>query len=260
MMKKSFYLFTFLCSLIFYGGCADVPSTKTVEKPNTATTNEKPTEKSAQTLHGKIIKMEKDMLLVAVTEEKDICQVSTSTFIGDITQVEPGDMVEIGFDGMVLDIYPEIIANPDYVIFTEKGEDFVGLYNNILLDLYQGDAGLNSDINLIALDLTEDENLTDSEKNALLYLLWNETQIVTRFATYDDLLAENLIVVEKDTKFANMENGILINLKSTKAEKNMFTFSVQKWRSSLGAYGFENCTAKKENEKWSYTVGSEMMS
>jgi hypothetical protein len=259
-MGKYLYMLAFLCSLIFYGGCATVQPAEIDEKPPTAVTNEKPKVKSMQTLHGKIIKMEKDMLFVAITEKKDICQVSTNAFIGDITQVEPGDIVEIGFSGVVLDIYPEIIANPDYVIFTEEGEDFVGLYYNILFNLFEGDPGLNNDINFIALDLTEDENLTDSEKKALLYLLWNRTQIETRLATYDELLAENLIVIEKDTKFAKMDTGIWMNMKSSKMEKDTFTFSAQKWRSSLGAYGFVDCIAKKQNGKWSYIVGGEMMS
>ncbi len=258
-MKKTFMIL-FICCLSFYSGCGKKIPAGTPDKPSTSFTNEKPTEKSAQTLHGKIIKMEKDMLFVAIAEEKDICQVSTNAFKGDFTQIEPGDMVEIGFSGVVLDIYPEIIANPDYVIFTEKGEDFVGLYYNILLDLIKVDPALNSDINFMALDLTEDENLTESEKKALLYLLWNKTQIETRMATYDDLIAENLISIDKDTRFAEMKNGILVNLKSTKAEKDSFAFSVQKWRSSLGAYGFVDCTAKKEDGKWSYIVGGEMVS
>ncbi|MCQ4936643.1 hypothetical protein [Anaerotignum propionicum] len=257
---KKLYMILFICCLVFFSGCGNVKPSETAENPPITLTNEKPKEKSVKTLHGKIIKIEKDMLFVAITEEKDICQVSTSAFIGDITQIEPGDMVEIGFSGMVLDIYPEILANPDYVILTEKSEDFVGLYYNILLDLFKTDPALNSDINLIAINLSEEENLTDSEKKALLYLLWNKTQIETRMATYDDLIAENLITIEKDTGFAQMENGIWVNLKSTKAEKDMFTFSVQKWRSSLGAYGFVDCTAKKEDGKWSYIVGGEMMS
>lgn len=257
---KKVYMILFICCLLFYSGCGKAKPAETTEIPTTAVTNEKPQKKSVQTIHGKIIKMEKDMLLVAISEEKDICQVSTRAFIGDINQIKPGDLVEIGFSGMVLDIYPEIIANPDYVIFTEKSEDFVGLYYNILIDLFETDPALNSDINFIAIDLTEDENLTDSEKKALLYLLWNKTQIETRMATYDDLIADNLIVIEKDTGFAEIENGISINLKSTKAEKDTFTFSVQKWRSSLGAYGFADCTAKKENGKWSYIVGAEWIS
>lgn len=257
---KKVYMILFSCCLLFYSGCGKAKPAETTEIPTTAVTNEKPQKKSVQTLQGKIIKMEKDMLLVAISEEKDICQVSTSAFIGDITQIEPGDMVEIGFNGVVLDIYPEIIANPDYVISTVKGEDFVGLYYKILLDLFEVDPALNSDINLIALNLSEEENLTDSEKKALLYLLWNQTQIETRMATYDDLIAENLISIEKGTGFAKMENGIWVDMKSTKAEKDMFTFSVQKWRSSLGAYGFVDCTAKKEDGKWSYIVGGEMMS
>ena len=38
------------------------------------------------------------------------------------------------------------------------------------------------------------------------------------------------------------------------------TFSLQKYRSSLGAYCFYDCTARQEGDGWSYAVGAEMIS
>ncbi|WP_304508874.1 hypothetical protein [Anaerotignum sp.] len=262
-MKKYFCFAAFICCLFLYTGC----SNEKIKEPNSSDnsqvveTNHKPSIKSEETMIGKIIKIDSDSIFVADTEdEHGLYQISASEFADETSNLSVGDIVEIGFDGLILEIYPGIIANVDYIMFLEKGEDFVGLYHDIFMDLYETDSGLNSDIDYIALDLTKDKNLTPSEKNALLYLLWCDMLIETRLATYDDLLAENLITINKNTGFSELENGMLLKLESTKAEDENFTFTAEKWRSSLGAYYFNNCDAKKENGKWTYSIGQEMIS
>lgn len=248
-----------LCFLLFIGGCAHMSQPADITQPSEA--NHKPFVKSEKIMKAKIMKMQNDTLLVADTEESSgLYQVSTDTLLVDVSQISAGDMVEIGFNGLVLESYPAIIGNADYIIFLEEGEDFVGLYHDILIKLYDTDKALNSDINFIALDLTKDKNLSDSEKNALLYLLWNTTQVETRLATYQDLLSENLITIDENADFAQLETGILFMLETSVAESESFTFTAEKWRSSLGAYFFSDCHAKKVNGKWNYEIGREMIS
>ncbi len=261
-MNANFFVAIFISSMIFFSGCGkDKPlEGGSSDNPSTSKTNHITKGNSQQTIVGKVIKTENEMLLISDTTGNGLYQISSPAYNGDISDISPGDLIEVGFDGMILEMYPAIVANPDYVVLVEKGEDFVGFYCEILLDLFQTDPGLNSDISFIALDLTEDKNLSESEKIALLYLLWNATQIETRLGTYDDLLAENLITIDNDTKFAEINKGILMKLESSKAEKDQFIFTAEKWRTSLDAYWFTDCESKKENGKWSYGIGKEMIS
>jgi hypothetical protein len=261
-MKKQFY-FAIICCLFLYTGC----SNEKIKEPNSSDnsqvveTNHKPSMKSEETMIGKIIKIDSDTIFVAdIKNESGLYQVSTSNFSEETSNLSVGDIIEIGFDGLIFEIYPGIIANPDYIIFQEKSEDFVGLYHNIIMNLFETDPQLNSDIDFIALDLTKDKNLTSSEKNALIYLLGNTTQIQTRLATYDDLLSENLIVVDNNTGFSELENGILFKMETSIVEDDKFSFTAEKWRSSLGAYYFNNCNGKKEGGKWTYSIGEEIIS
>ena len=257
-MKHIFQIWMLIGGMVFTSGCTEnfaptgvIADTKIPVQSNI---------KSEVIKTGKIIKLQEDMMLVAETgDSSGLYQVPVNAPT-DTPAFSVGDLVEVGFSGMILEIYPAIIANPDYVRLLEKGEDFVGLYAEVLMDLFQTDPALNDQIQFIALNLTEEANLTLGEKNALLYLLWNETQIETRLATYDDLLAESLISVDEASGFSMLDHGILFHLSAEKAEKNKFKFSADKWRSSLGAYYFYDCTAKKENGTWGYTIGAEMIS
>ncbi|NCC15789.1 MAG: hypothetical protein EOM28_05490 [Clostridia bacterium] len=259
-MKNHIPTSLFICFLLFTGGCAneDRNTAQPTDITQPSEAKNKPLVKSEKIMKAKIIEMQNDTILVADTEENSgLYQVFADALLGDISPISVGDMVEIGFDGSVLEIYPAIIANVDYIMLLEKGENFVGLYHDIFMKLYDTDTALNSDISFIALDLTKDKNLNDSEKNALLYLLWNTTQVETRLATYQDLLSENLITLDGNSDFAQLETGILFILETSEVEMENVTFTAEKWRSSLGAHCFNDCHAKKVNGEWHYEIGGE---
>jgi len=260
-MKKNYIIFALICFSLFIGGCTK----EELETPQPLDTDQVSNNigeiQSEKVITGKIIETREESFLVADTEDENgLYQVSLDTLKGNTSEISAGDMVEIGFDGLVLEIYPAIIANPDYMVFLEKSEDFVGLYHDIFIDLYETDSGLNSGIDFIAVDLTKDNILTDSEKNALLYLLRNAAQVETRLATYDDLFLENLVSVDRETEFSQIDTGILFIMETSDLEKDSFQFTAEKWRSSLGAYVFYDCTAKKDKGIWGYEIGEEMIS
>ncbi len=257
-MKRILFI-ALTCILFFCSGCAK-ESEGLNPSPSTSAIKNRPSAKSEAVMMGKIIKMENNMILVADTEQIGLFQVSSDAFWGDISHLRLGDMIEIGFDGTVLETYPAILANVQYIMLLENSEDFVGLYYDIFMKLYHEDLNLNTDIDLIALDLTEENNLTDSEKNALLYLLWNTTQLQTRLATYEDLLSENLITLDALTGYAEFKTGVLLKLETSETEEEGFTFNAEKWHSSLGAYFFTDCQAKKENGTWVFVIGTEVIS
>jgi hypothetical protein len=143
----------------------------------------------------------------------------------------------------------------------ENDSDVVALYRTVFNDLYEMDTALNSDIAFIALDLTRAENLSQEQQETLAQLLAEDTGLEVRFSTYKDLVDQRLIVYsEGDSSFTLFETGILFTFVTEHLEKDSFRFSADKWRSSLGAYGFSDCTATLTDDGWTYQVGSEFIS
>ncbi len=143
----------------------------------------------------------------------------------------------------------------------DDSNDLVALYRTVFNDLYEKDPALNSDITLIALDLTQAENLSQDQKDTLAELLTEDTGLEVRFSTYSDLLDQRLIVYsEGNNSFTFFETGILFTFTTESVEKGSFRFSADKWRSSLGAYGFSDCTATLTDAGWTYQIGSEFIS
>jgi hypothetical protein len=167
-----------------------------------------------------------------------------------------GQTVEIGFSGMVMESYPMQPAEVTYLKITGTEDDMVGFYAGVIDDLWTTDEGLNSDIEMIALDLSEVSPLTDGEREALVYVVGNRYGLQTIRSTYDDLVSEGLI----DDEALYFEKGILIDIRVTTAGTDQFTFDISKWRSGLGAYFFIDCEAERTDDGWTYTVGSEAIS
>lgn len=143
----------------------------------------------------------------------------------------------------------------------ESAKDIVTLYRTVFNDLYERDDALNSEIEFIALDLTRTENLSQDQQETLAALLTEDTGVEVRFSTYGDLLDQWLIVYsEGDSSFTFFETGILFTFVTEHLEEDSFRFSADKWRSSLGAYGFSDCTATLTDLGWTYQIGSEFIS
>ncbi|MBP1757904.1 MAG: hypothetical protein H6Q61_153 [Firmicutes bacterium] len=139
--------------------------------------------------------------------------------------------------------------------------DIVALYRSVLNDLYERDTALNDGIVFIAMDFTRAENLTQEEKDTLAQQFAEDTGLEVRFSTYRDLLDQRLIVYSEGTSsFTFFETGILFTFVTEEVEDGSFEFTADKWRSSLGAYGFSDCTATLRDGSWSYEIGSEFIS
>lgn len=165
--------------------------------------------------------------------------------------LKPGMTVDISYSGEVMESYPAQLAGTKTLQITGENDDILGFYMQLIRDIYDVDSGLNSGIEMIVLDLSEVENLTDAEKSALIYLMQNEYGYVTFEDTYDELVEKGLIV---DSYF---ENGILISFTDMSFNRNSFTFSLTKWRSGLGAYYYIDCKAGKDADgDWTYEIGT----
>ena len=172
------------------------------------------------------------------------------------TSFQPGDTVEVGYDGMTAESWPGSFGSPAYARRLSAGDDLVGLYLQIIDRLYQTDPGLNSDISLLAFDLSAVENLSPAEQAALLYLAGDAYGVETRQATFDKLADSGLI----DRERLVFPDGLLISFSDMEFSSDSFRFAVQKWRSGLGAYFFIDCEAVKKNGVWSFTIGVEAIS
>ena len=75
----------------------------------------------------------------------------------------------------------------------------------------------------------------------------------------EELAEEGLIRADPDSGFEEFPAGLLLTVEDSIEADGRHTFSLQKYRSSLGAYCFYDCTARQEGDGWSYAVGAEMI-
>lgn len=163
----------------------------------------------------------------------------------DLSEIQVGDSIKITYNGIILESYPAQIS-ADCINILESNLLIEG-YIAIIDDIYKDDSALNSDINMIALDLTGITNLSKTDKDILLIKLYDMYGLEVKESTYDQLVEEGLIN-EKELYFPT---GIIISISNSKYNegKKTLTYDINKWRSGLGAIGYEG-KVKLDGEKW----------
>jgi len=134
------------------------------------------------------------------------------------------------------------------VVFTvactqEEADDKVGAYKTVIEKLYEEDSALNSEIQYIAIDTSTIVNLDDEEKNALLEELENYG-----FTVLDMTMAE--LEEEGYVKDLYFEEGIFFEIKDEAIKGNSITMDVSKWRSGLGAIGYDGMVVTYMDGQW----------
>jgi len=208
---------------------------------------------------GKVIKINDKSILISNAGNEvnsgDLYILSTEHDY-DKEKIKPGAIIEIEYDGTILESYPAQFGNVKNIKFIEMKDDMVGFYEKVFDKLWETDKGLNSDIEILAFDLSKTTNLSDSEKSALIYVLGNKYRLETVSGTFEKLRNDGYI----DKEMLVFKNGILFSFEVTKQSENSFMFNAEKWRSGDGAYFLKDCTAKKTNDVWDYEIGSEAIS
>ena len=247
-MKKTTLILFIIALLLMLGAC-------TTNQVDDNTSNLQAKAK----LIGKVIKIYDKYFLVSSSEDEtkfsDLYIVSTD-FDYDKEKIKPGAIIEIGYDGTIMESYPAKFGDIKYIKFIEQKDDLVGLYEKVFDKLWETDKGLNMDIDILAFDLSKTTNLSEAEKSALIYVLGNKYSLETVSGTFDQLSEQGYI----DKENLYFENGILFSFEVIKESKNSFEFNAQKWRSGKGAYFFNDCTAKKTNNGWDFKIGGEAIS
>ena len=165
---------------------------------------------------------------------------------------------------------------------TEGFDDLCGLYLRVLEDLWTVDEGLNSDLATVGVDLSC-TRLSPGERSAVAYAFGVSHGVTAVEGTWDELVEQGYITGEVlegggDAQFYQWEDGCLFTIEEsdepvvfsmpslgpgeTMPGYDAVAFDAHKWRSSLGAYMFADCTAVSNGDgHWSdYTVGAEMIS
>lgn len=129
---------------------------------------------------------------------------------------------------------------------SKEAPDTIGAYTAVIDKLYNEDTALNSDIKYIAIDTSKISNLSDEEKSKLLKDL-EEYGYTVLDMTFEELEKEGYI---KDLYF---EEGILFKIEDEPVSGKSITMDVSKWRSGLGAIGYDDLKVEYKNSKWEVT-------
>lgn len=186
-----------------------------------------------------------------------------------------GALVEVTWDGTVMESYPAQFGEVDSVRILETGfDDLCRLYLDVLNDLWEVDPGLNDGITELGVDLSE-TSLPESEQSAVAYAFGMDHGLMPMEGTYQELVDQGYI----DGENLFWEDGCLFSIRETQDEDpvvfslpslgpgdempdyNGVRFVAEKWRSGTGAYCFSDCTAVSTGGQWGeYTVGTEAIS
>lgn len=137
---------------------------------------------------------------------------------------------------------------------SEDETALVDFYFGVIKDLYEEDHGLNDNVEVIAVDLSNVENLSEDGKTVLLEKVAEEYSAESREASYQELVSEGAI--SNPEEFPSFDNGLLFSFTDFEATGDTIKFDAEKWRTALGAYFFVDCTAEKGDDgTWTYEVG-----
>ncbi len=199
--------------------------------------------------------------------------------------LEDGMAVDVAFNGHVLESFPAQLGEVYSVSAWSRGRgrngggtmfDLCGLYLQVLDDLWKKDPALNGDVSQIALDLSQAPGeLTEGEKTALVHRFGELHGVEAFAATFEELEEQGYLTSEplgngapEGAAFVRWEDGCLFSITPSEDHEGesyslpTLFFNAEKWRSSLGAYGFYDCSAGwGQVSTWNgYQIGSEMIS
>lgn len=199
--------------------------------------------------------------------------------------LEDGMAVDVAFNGHVLESFPAQLGEVYSVSAWSRGRgrngggtmfDLCGLYLQVLDDLWKKDPALNGDVSQIALDLSQAPGeLTEGEKLALVHRFGELHGVEAFAATFEELKEQGYLTSEplgdgapEGAAFLHWEDGCLFSITPNEDHEGesyslpTLFFNAAKWRSSLGAYGFYDCSAGwGQVSTWNgYQIGSEMIS
>lgn len=179
-----------------------------------------------------------------------------------------GQLVRVRYES-IAETYPAQLQGVSAVEVVEGGfDDRCTLYLQVLEDLWNTDTGLNGGVEVMGVDLSQ-TSLNPAEQSAVVWAFAGKYGAEAVEGTLEELTEQGYITVELldgGARFLHWENGCFFSIKEQPMEGayslTPVTFDAQKWRSSLGAYFFCDCTAVQsaQGEWGGYSVGAEAIS
>lgn len=266
MKKFSLFLSAYLCACLLLAACA---------APDTSSSAEEIPSCGPGVPVLLICRVVENWNGTLVLAKEDGGPGDVYTLAWEDSSIRSGDLVEIAFSGSIQESFPAGLMEVTAVQVLDYGfDDRCALYLQVLEDLWEKDPALSENVSIIGLDLSQ-TSLTDAERSALAWYfscLHNGADYV--FGDLDALIDWGYITGEplgtedapSDAKFWHWEDGCLFSIVEQPMEGTYsltpVTFDAMKWRSSLGAYYFSDCTSvQSATGEWSdYTIGAEMIS
>ena len=232
------------------------------------------TQPAAVTTVCRVISNDGSLLLAGMDGDPNIYTLTPE----DDTNLAAGALVEVTYDGTVLESWPAQFSGVTAVNTARGGfDDRCALYLQVLEDLWEVDSGLNGDVTYIGVDLSR-TSLSDSERAAVAWAFAGRHggELVT--GTFDELAEQGYFTASPISTPApeegepiprawyQWEDGILFSITEKEMEGvyslTPVTFDAEKWRSGLGAYFFFDCTSvQSASGHWDgYTIGGEAIS
>lgn len=172
-----------------------------------------------------------------------------------VSDLEPGMIVELEWDGAVQESYPAQFSYDRLRLTGRTGSRELLLYKQIIKELAEKDSGLNDGIGECYFDFTGVSSLTTAEKEGLAYMGGSCFGVFGSQATAEDLAEAGILDQEK-----GIENGLLITIEEISADGDTVKCNAKKFRSGTGAYYLSDITAVYSDGTWSYKIGSEAIS
>ena len=218
-----------------------------------------------------------DVYTLAVAEETPIFLDGSPA---DLSALEDGMPIRVFFTDGVEETWPARPQGVTEVLAFSHGTaenpgggyyDLCGLYLQVLEDLWEKDAGLNDGITAISVDLSQAPGgLTDGEKAAVAHLFTSRhgDALSAYSYTYEELVEQGLITGTDPAagEIPQWKDGLLFRIAPEEGSGTYslptLRFTATKWRSAMGAYGFDDCSAVwPEMGTWTgYTIGAEFIS
>jgi len=290
MRKWSLFL-TLYFTLCLLAGCAAGKNSTTPDPPPDSGSSPVSGETAELTDHGpwfvtaRIVSGElPGTLLLAEhgAEASSVYTLSAEALTFEPEFKEPlrsGQLINIYYDSFT-EGWPMNFGGVTAIELPEHGfDDRCALYLRVLEDLWEKDSGLNGGVEVIGVDLSQ-TSLNPAERSAVAMAFAANHGVELLEDSLESLTEQGVITAHPLTSsgsgtdpnepkyyFYEWENGIHFSITEQEMEGVYHglipvTFTARKWRSSLGAYWFSDCTAVQSAlGEWSdYSIGSEMIS
>ncbi len=163
-------------------------------------------------------------------------------------ELQPGMAVDIVYSGILMRNIPATLPQVESVTVVNDREDPYGFYRTVLQTIWDTKPELNEGIELVALDLSDAENINEDQKYVLEYVMRGIAQCDVRLASDDQLEREGILDDERD-QFSGVK-GMLISIDDEKRRENQILFDAEKWISDRAEAEWDDQTARYENGTW----------